>query len=821
MTRARNLSGLSTVTGQPTTTTPVNLGPLGVGTFARIYGTWEQDQINAVGVAATNLQVSGITTGLNVSGIITAQNGLNVNGNIVNGLNVSAGIATFAGAIDANSNVDIAGNLTVSGSLTYEDLTDIDSIGVGTFRKGIIVAGVGTFSSGVGIADSIFHTGDDNTAIRFPAADTFTVETAGSEALRVNSNGNLLIGTTTEGATNADELTIATAANTGITLRSGNTSKGNIYFSDATSGADEYDGWIQYDHNARALRLATATAEALRIDSAGDVGIGDDDPDTRLSVTAATGTDVVAKFTSTDANAWIQFRDNSTTDTGVMIGASSDDMMLRAGSNERLRITSAGQILNQGLTAASFSNDGDNTKIVEFTGDGTVGEYAVLNMSGNQNNTGSNIAQIKFINRENSNNSSGANAGSRQIAGIQVDTYTTDSNAGDDCGGSFSFVTKTEGGGNSVKLKITSTGRLEQTSNNEDIDMDSSGSGQLHLDGNGYSAGFALNATALNIYTNSSTRGIIFGINEAERVRIETNTLQFNSTAQQIHLATSDGSDNGYLNIGASGAANNQNRGAQAVFYGNEHSSYPGRLGLLAGNSGDAQGHIYFHTGGTESLRITSGGKVNIGGDYTQTTRQLGVVSSVEQVASFEYSGADADGSEVRLYHNSSSPADDDVLGFIQFTGKNDADEVTMYSGISAHSRDVTNASEDGSLSFWTRKGGIWYEQMQIREGGDIEMCTNTSRQIYGGFGAITTGGTTDWNDASNARAGNGHTLLLGTATNGPGGGTYYHVFCYEYNSNDSTGNMTQLGYPYNGSSIVMRTRYGGTWSSWVSVSLT
>ena len=147
MTRARNLSGLSTVTGQPTTTTPVNLGPLGVGTFARIYGTWEQDQINTVAVAATNLQVSGITTGLNVSGIITAQNGLNVNGNIVNGLNVSAGIATFAGAIDANSNVDIAGNLTVVGTVTYEDLTDIDSIGVGTFRKGIIVAGVGTFNS--------------------------------------------------------------------------------------------------------------------------------------------------------------------------------------------------------------------------------------------------------------------------------------------------------------------------------------------------------------------------------------------------------------------------------------------------------------------------------------------------------------------------------------------------------------------------------------------------------------------------------------------------------------------------------------------------
>ena len=37
--------------------------------------------------------------------------------------------------------------------------------------------------------------GDTNTNIRFPAADTFTVETGGSERLRVDSSGNLGIGT--------------------------------------------------------------------------------------------------------------------------------------------------------------------------------------------------------------------------------------------------------------------------------------------------------------------------------------------------------------------------------------------------------------------------------------------------------------------------------------------------------------------------------------------------------------------------------------------------------------------------------------------------
>jgi len=51
-------------------------------------------------------------------------------------------------------------------------------------------------SGDVSIADKIVHTGDTNTAIRFPANDTFTVETAGSERLRVTSNGSVGIGTT-------------------------------------------------------------------------------------------------------------------------------------------------------------------------------------------------------------------------------------------------------------------------------------------------------------------------------------------------------------------------------------------------------------------------------------------------------------------------------------------------------------------------------------------------------------------------------------------------------------------------------------------------
>jgi hypothetical protein len=47
------------------------------------------------------------------------------------------------------------------------------------------------------IGDKIIHAGDTNTAIRFPANDTFSVETGGSEKLRVDDSNRLLVGTST------------------------------------------------------------------------------------------------------------------------------------------------------------------------------------------------------------------------------------------------------------------------------------------------------------------------------------------------------------------------------------------------------------------------------------------------------------------------------------------------------------------------------------------------------------------------------------------------------------------------------------------------
>jgi len=98
--------------------------------------------------------------------------------------------------------------------------------------------------------------------------------TSPTEVLRLKNDGNLLLGTTVAGraAEGADRLTIADAAHSGLTIRSGSTSYGSINFSDSEGGAGEYAGSIFFGHGASLgdrLTFATAGSNRVSIDSDG------------------------------------------------------------------------------------------------------------------------------------------------------------------------------------------------------------------------------------------------------------------------------------------------------------------------------------------------------------------------------------------------------------------------------------------------------------------------------------------------------------------------------------------------------------------------
>ena len=67
------------------------------------------------------------------------------------------------------ASVDVTNNLSVGGVLTYEDVTNVDSVGLITARKGIISSGVVTATAFHGSGASL--TGIDATALKDPAGN--------------------------------------------------------------------------------------------------------------------------------------------------------------------------------------------------------------------------------------------------------------------------------------------------------------------------------------------------------------------------------------------------------------------------------------------------------------------------------------------------------------------------------------------------------------------------------------------------------------------------------------------------------------------------
>ena len=141
---------------------------------------------NGAPTATNGLEVTGICTATDFSGQAGAA------ADFPNGLTGTTG--TFSG------------NLNVAGVLTYEDVKNVDSIGVGTFRDGLRVTGICTATSLVGDGSALTGISVGITTEAITPSGITTHLLLSKDDHKVLATGNVTIDVT--GGTEADSHTI-------------------------------------------------------------------------------------------------------------------------------------------------------------------------------------------------------------------------------------------------------------------------------------------------------------------------------------------------------------------------------------------------------------------------------------------------------------------------------------------------------------------------------------------------------------------------------------------------------------------------------------
>jgi len=371
----KSRAGLSTVTLTDSgpmfsgITTFVDNSTFSVGTG----GTIHAPATNTLNIGVNNTESLRIdsNSNLKVAGIVTAThfygNGANLSGITQTTINNAADnrVVTATGSantLNAESNVHIDGSGRLMVGTTTEGAVSANNFTIASSSYCGMTIRSGTSSEGnIFFSDATSGNGESVGMLRYEHAnDAMVIKTANAERLRIDSSGRLLIGTTTEGSGGADELTIATSGDTGMTIRSGTSSAGGIYFSDGTSGGDEYRGVVSYNHASNFMRFYTDGTEKVRLTSNGNLGINRTTPVAPISArrtdAGGTGTSgVIAEFANSSGYG-VWFGQSSA--SGASWGATTGDFYWNTGGLssqvERLRIASDGDTTISASATANF-----------------------------------------------------------------------------------------------------------------------------------------------------------------------------------------------------------------------------------------------------------------------------------------------------------------------------------------------------------------------------------------------------------------------------------------------------------------------------------
>jgi len=322
-----------------------------------IYGSDVDAELSAISTAiATKADVNGDAIGAGTPCTELSVDNLKLDANKI--------IST-----DTDGDIELEPDGTGSVVITKVDIADgeIDGTPIGANSASTGAFTTLTASGDVDVADKIVHTGDTNTSIRFPAADTVTVETAGSERLRIDASGD--VGYNGKLFSSNDLTTLG-----GLQLYRDHAT-GSCYLFDTT--AAPFSG---------PLIFGTNNAEAMRIDSSGQVSVTSSGGlvEDANGVFLLPSGELRVKDTTEDGTAQISIYNNNVTSdveqffvgnnlADVDIGNNRGALKFFANSvTERMRIDASGNL-----------------------GVGTSSPTSKLHVSGTiQSQTGSSVAQM-------------------------------------------------------------------------------------------------------------------------------------------------------------------------------------------------------------------------------------------------------------------------------------------------------------------------------------------------------------------------------------------------------------------------------------------
>ena len=143
-------------------------------------------------------------------------------------------------------------------------------------------------------------------------------------------------------------------------------------------------------------------------------------------------------------------------------------------------------------------------------------------------------------------------------------------------------------------------------------------------------------------------------------------------------------------------------------------------------------------SGANTVLTFDGSGNVSLPGNLTvngtHTTLNTSVTSTTTATENnFVITSTDAGAAaspDLKLWRNSASPADDDTIGNVIFTGNDSGGTATDYGHILTQITDVTNATEDSRMTFKTMAAGTLADRLTINSGSVGIGTTNPNNTL-------------------------------------------------------------------------------------------